>query len=239
MNNAATLCRKLWLAYITRKRYLELKRDFESHTEAIITIQKYGRGFLVRLRLWREAVQAQEELWAAVEIQRIWRGKLGRLYADFVYEGVWVRETAASKIQTHIRGWMARVRVNRKKRQLARKEFESARKRYKSAQKIQALLRGVHVRKFTSAWRMSVVASIVTIQKMWRGHSLRCNMWEQVIHQKATAIQSLTRGHLVRVRMVRVLKMVLRLQRGYRSFKARPAAKRRHLKLHMQKRKEC
>merc|ERR550537_625251 len=99
MNNAATLCRKLWLAYITRKRYLELKRDFESHTEAIIAIQKYGRGFLVRLRLWREAVQAQEELWAAVEIQRIWRGRLGRLYSEYVYEGMWLQNMMAATLQ--------------------------------------------------------------------------------------------------------------------------------------------
>jgi len=239
MNHAATFVRKLWLAFITRKRYLDLKRDFESHIEAIVNIQKYARGFLVRLRLWREAVQAQEELWASIEIQRAWRGRLGRLHWEYVYEGMWVREVAAAKIQRNLRGWMSRVRVNKKKRQLARKEFEGARKRYKSAQKIQALLRGVHVRKFTSAWRMSVIASIVTIQKMWRGHSLRCNMWEQVIHQKATAIQSLTRGHLVRVRMERLQKNVLRLQRGYRSFKARPAAKRRHLLLRQQKRKEC
>merc|ERR1719235_2704273 len=124
---------------------------------------------------------------------------------------------------------MARVRVNKKKRQLARKEFEGARKRYKSAQKIQALLRGVHVRKFTSAWRSSVIASIVTVQKMWRGHSLRCNLWEQVIHQKATAIQALIRGHLARVRMQRLVKNVLRLQKGYRNFQSRPAAKRRKL----------
>lgn len=239
MNNAATLCRKLWLAYITRKRYLELKRDFESHTEAIIAIQKYGRGFLVRLRLWREAVQAQEELWAAVEIQRIWRGKLGRCHADFVYEEVWIRETTAARLQQHIRGWMGRVRVNRKKRQLARQEFESARKRYKSAQKIQALLRGVHVRKFTSVWRMQVISSIVIIQKMWRGHCLRCNLWEQVLHMKATAIQALVRSYLTRVRMYKLMSNVLKLQRSYRAFKSRPASKRRQLQSRMQKRKEA
>merc|ERR1719446_1398025 len=132
---------------------------------------------------------------------------------------MWVKEVAAFKIQQNLRGWMSRVRVNKMKRQLARKEFEGARKRYKSAQKIQGLLRGVHVRKFTSAWRTSVISSIVTIQKMWRGHSLRCNMWEQVIHQKATAVQALIRGHLARVRMQRLIQNVLRLQRGYRNFK--------------------
>lgn len=237
MNRAATFVRKLWLCFSTRKRYLELKRDFESHIEAILTIQKYARGFLVRLRLWREAVQAQEELWAAVEIQRCWRGRLGRAHWDYVYEVLWVREVAAARIQCHVRGWMARVRVNRTKRQLARKEFEGARKRYKSAQKIQALLRGVHVRKFTSPWRYSVISAIIFIQKIWRGHSLRCNLWEQTIQQKATAIQALVRGTLVRIRLERLLKAVLRLQRGYRNFKARPAAKIRQLLRRWQKRK--
>jgi len=239
MNRAATFVRKLWLTYSTRKRYLDLKRDFESRIEAIVNIQKYARGFLVRLRLWREAVQAQEELWASMEIQRAWRGRVGRLQWEYIYEEMWVRQMAAHKIQRNIRGWMDRVIVTRKKRQIARKEFETARKRYKSAQKIQALLRGVHVRKFTSVWRLNVVSSIVVIQKMWRGHSLRCNMWEQVIQQKAMAIQALVRGHLARVRLERLQKKVLRLQRAYRTFRERPAAKRRHLQLHQQKRKEC
>merc|ERR1711959_195761 len=103
---------------------------------------------------------------------------------------------------------------NKTKRKLARKEFEAARKRYKSAQKIQALFRGVLVRKFTSVKRMQVIHSLVIIQKIWRGHSLRCNLWEQVIHQKATAIQALVRGHLVRVRMAKLQKQVLCMQKG-------------------------
>lgn len=239
MHKAATFLRKLWLAYITRKRYLDLRRDFESHLDAIITIQKFGRGFLVRLRLWREAVQAQEELWASIELQRLWRGRLGRLHWEYVYELHWIREMAAATIQRNIRGWMHRVRVNKTKRQIARKKFETARKRYKAAQKAQALLRGVLVRKYTTVWRMRIIYSIIFIQKIWRGHSLRCNMWEQVIHQKATAIQAAIRGYLTRARMRKVIKTALILQKAYRNFKARPAAKRRKLQLHQQKRKEC
>jgi hypothetical protein len=239
MNHAATFVRKLWLAFITRKRYLDLKRDFESHKDAIECIQKFARGFLVRLRLWREAVQAQEELWASIEIQRAWRGRLGRLHWECAFEGMWIQHISAEKLQRNIRGWMHRKRVNKNKRLIARKEFETARKRYKSAQKIQALLRGAYVRKFTNAKRMKVVGSLVTIQKMWKGHSLRCNMWEQVIHQKATAIQALIRGHLARVRMARLQKHVMCLQRCYRAFRKRPGMKRQQVYLHMQKRKNC
>merc|ERR1719465_117674 len=78
MNKAATFVRKLWLSHITRKRYLELKREFGMHADSIKVIQRYTRGFLVRLRMWREAIRAEEELWAVVEVQRVFRGFIGR-----------------------------------------------------------------------------------------------------------------------------------------------------------------
>ena len=52
----------------------------------IVTIQRYARGFLVRLRMWREAIRAEEELWAVLEIQRVWRGYHGRVRWEDAYE---------------------------------------------------------------------------------------------------------------------------------------------------------
>merc|ERR1719236_392577 len=89
MNKSATFVRKLWLAHITRKRYLGLKKEFNSHIDSIVTMQRYVRGFLVRLRMWREAIRAEEELWAVVEIQRVWRGLVGRIRHEAKYKDMW------------------------------------------------------------------------------------------------------------------------------------------------------
>merc|ERR1719262_771763 len=98
MHNAATFVRKLWLAHITRKRYLELKQEFNTHIGSIVVMQRYVRGFLVRLRMWREAIRAEEELWSVVEIQRVWRGYLGRIRWESKYEHLWAKEVAAHKM---------------------------------------------------------------------------------------------------------------------------------------------
>merc|ERR1719473_656409 len=89
MNEAATFVRKLWLSHVTRKRFLDLKKEFSSHIDSIIVMQRYVRGFLVRLRMWREAMRAEEELWAVVEIQRVWRGFLGRKRWEDKVEEMW------------------------------------------------------------------------------------------------------------------------------------------------------
>merc|ERR1719352_2089039 len=99
MNAAATFMRKMWLGSKTRKRYRELLNEFRTHESHIVTVQRYSRGFLVRLRMWREAIRAEEELWAALEIQRVWRGYLGRVRWENAYEVVYDREIAAMKIQ--------------------------------------------------------------------------------------------------------------------------------------------
>merc|ERR1719506_943844 len=119
MNKSATFVRKLWLAHITRKRYLELKQEFNTHIDSIITMQRYVRGFLVRLRMWREAIRAEEELWSVVEIQRVWRGYVGRIRWESKYEDMFKREMAAAMVQKLIRGWMHRHRVNKRKRNRA------------------------------------------------------------------------------------------------------------------------
>merc|ERR1719262_2042277 len=74
MDRAATLVRKLYLGHSTKRRYQALKREFEAHVDAIVTMQRYTRGFLVRFQMWRAAIRAEEQLYAATEVQRLWRG---------------------------------------------------------------------------------------------------------------------------------------------------------------------
>merc|ERR1719335_942648 len=126
---------------------------------------------------------------------------------------------AAHKMQNWIRGWLARVRVNKMQRKLARQEFDKARLRFRAAQKIQALIRGVLVRKVIRAWRERIIACVVTIQRIARGHSLRRKLWDQVLNQRATMISSLARGFLMRKRLFNLIAKVILIQRFYRHLK--------------------
>lgn len=226
MNKAATFVRKLWLSHITRKRYLELKREFVMHQDSINTMQRYTRGFLVRLRMWREAIRAEEELWAAVEIQRVWRGHLGRLAWEYRYEQIWSREVAALRLQRHLRGWLARTRVSRLRKKIARREFELARLRFNSAQKIQARARGILVRKVIGQWWDAIRRNVIAIQRVWRGHDLRRRMWKAVLNQRATMLNANARGFLVRLRRVRLTATIIMVQRALRRFLAQAKERR-------------
>lgn len=222
MNRAATFVRKMWLGSRTRKRYKGLVDEFRTHEGNIVTIQRYARGFLVRLRMWREAIRAEEELWAALEIQRIFRGYHGRVRWEAGYERVWHREMCAVTIQRHIRGWLARVRVTRNKRKIARSEFERARRRFRAAQRIQALARGFFARKRVSARMRRVVGGAVCIQRIARGHALRARLWNQVVHLRATMLTANVRGFLVRNRRFHLIAKVIHIQRAVRTWQRQP-----------------
>jgi hypothetical protein len=219
MHKSATFVRKLWLAHSTRKKYLELKNEFYTHIDSIIIMQRYVRGFLVRLRMWREAIRAEEELWAVVEIQRVWRGFIGRIRHEAKYEEMWKKEMAVAKMQTLIRGWLSRVRVNKIQRKVARAEFDKARMRFRAAQRIQALIRGVLVRKVIRVWRERIIHCVVNIQRVARGHSLRRKLWNQVLHQRATMIASMARGYLTRKRLFNLIAKVIMIQKFFRHLK--------------------
>jgi tetratricopeptide (TPR) repeat protein len=216
MEAAATIIRKHWLRGLYRSRYLELRKEFFTHESSIITIQRYARGYVVRLKMWRDAIRTEEELWAAVEIQRCWRGYMGRLRWELAYEAVWSREAAAHRIQRYVRGWLARTRVMRLRKRLARAEFMKARLRFKAAQRIQACCRGYMAYKRTLLFRRKRIDAIVRVQKVWRGHLLRRFLWQQVTARRIVQIQAFGRGFLVRNRRFVLMAKVIMIQRKYR-----------------------
>eukprot|EP00747_Dinoflagellata_sp_TGD_P164355 gnl/TRDRNA2_/TRDRNA2_184176_c0_seq1.p1 gnl/TRDRNA2_/TRDRNA2_184176_c0~~gnl/TRDRNA2_/TRDRNA2_184176_c0_seq1.p1 ORF type:complete len:957 (-),score=221.98 gnl/TRDRNA2_/TRDRNA2_184176_c0_seq1:192-2993(-) len=222
LHKAATLVRKMWLGHMTRRRYQQLHEEFKRHEHKVVVIQRFARGFIVRMRMWREAIRAEEELWACIEIQRIWRGYRGRVKWEAKFEEVWCREKAAATIQRWIRGWVARCKVNRWRRKIARAEFERARKRFRAAQRIQALARGVAVRQITNARRRRKKEAATKIQKIARGHALRKRLWCQVIELRATMIQAWMRGFLVRNRRFNMIAAVICIQRYYRRWLRKP-----------------
>merc|ERR1712057_140828 len=150
------------------------------------------------------------------------------------------KEMAAAKMQIWIRGWLARTRVNKMQRKVARQEFDKARLRYKSAQRIQALIRGVLVRKVIRAWRERIITCVVHIQRVARGHSLRRKLWDQVLSQRATMISSMVRGYLTRKRLFRLIAQIILIQKFVRHLKRweTKKTKERRLKL-AQRRKEA
>jgi hypothetical protein len=238
MNKAATFMRKMWLGAKTRKRYAGLVKEFHAHEAHIVTIQRFGRGFLVRLRMWREAIRAEEELWAALEMQRMWRGYKGRARWEEAYEKVWRQEMSAVLIQRHLRGWLARTRVTRTRRKIARAEFDRARRRFRAAQKIQALGRAVIARRVVAARTQRVVGAAVAIQRIARGHALRIRLWNQVIELRATMITANVRGFLVRNRRFRLIAKVICIQRFYIRWLSKPQAFRAEAFAEMRNRKE-
>jgi len=216
MNRAATVVRKYWLRAMNRRWYLELKAEFKEHESSIITVQRYTRGYLVRMRMWRDAIQAEERLWGAVEIQRCWRGYLGRLRWELEYESVWSREEASRTIQRFVRGWLGRTRALRLRKRIARYEFEQARRRFKAAQKIQAAVRGRQARQRINARRRHLHQAATEIQRVYRGHLYRRKLWEKVVSTRIVQIQAASRGFLVRNRRFRLIAQVILIQRHYR-----------------------
>jgi len=238
MAKAATLIGKMWRGYNARKRYKITLQDFLRHEQHVVTIQRYARGFLVRIRMWREAVRTEEQLWGALEIQRVWRGYLGRVRWENALEKVWKAETSAALIQRTMRGWLARSRVGRLRRKIARGEFERARLRFKSAQKLQALVRGVLVRtRFQRRLKRSRDAALV-IQRIHRGHSVRKRLWAEVLEMRALVIQARARGFLVRNRRFHLIAKVIHIQRAYRKWLKKPKDFRAARFEHMQVRKQ-
>lgn len=238
MERAADFLRKVWLGMKTRKQYLALQTEYSTQEANIITIQRYMRGCLCRLRMWRDALRTEEELWAAVEIQRWLRGCHGRALWENKYEHMWRRELSAALMQRNIRGWVARVRVRRITRKIAREEFVRSRERFRAAQMMQALARGVLVRSAFSARHKRWARAATSIQKIQRGRALRARLWSQVVDQRATTITAIGRGFLVRNRRFQLIAKVVCIQREYRLWLLRHPGDRAEHHRHMVTRKE-
>lgn len=214
--SAATVIRKHWLRYRCQKRYRHLKKEFLHHVPAIIQIQRHARGFLTRLRIWRDALRHEQEFWASVECQRCWRGFLGRKKFKNEYAAVHNRANTAIRLQGFIRGWLARTRIHRKRKAIARAEFQKARKRFKAAQKIQAVARGVQCRSRQSVLIRKMLEATTKIQTVYRGHTTRTRLWQQLVRRRVIRIQAVARGFLVRHRRHNMLTKLICIQTFYR-----------------------
>jgi len=226
MEAAATFLRKMWLGVQTRNQYLKLKRDFERAEKKIVIIQRYTRGCMCRIRLWRDAVEKEEKTWAAIEIQRRWRGYRGRVHWEATMENIWRREMAAALLQRNLRGWVARAKIARRKRKAAREEFEKARRRFFAAQCIQKRIRGILARRMVHYRLARVNHAAAKIQSVHRGGMVRSMLWDQVRGQRAILAQAAARGFLVRRRMRKLKQKVIFIQKIYRHWRSLPKMRR-------------
>lgn len=165
----------------------------------------------------------EEEVWAAVFIQCLWRGYQGRVRWENEYEDIWRHEVSACVIQRNVRGWLARLRTTRTKKRIARAEFERARNRFRAALRIQSLARAVAVRKVVTAKRQRTAHAATQIQRIARGRALRARLWMQIVVHKTIVLQAAARRFLVRNRRSHLIEKVIHIQRMLRYWRRRPS----------------
>mmetsp|Transcript_27941 Transcript_27941/g.61602 ORF Transcript_27941/g.61602 Transcript_27941/m.61602 type:complete len:207 (+) Transcript_27941:3-623(+) len=111
------------------------------------------------------------------------------------------------------------MRVLRTRRRIARLEYDRAHMRYVAAQRIQSWARGVQVRHILGTRKVQVARAVYSIQKAWRGFSLRRGLWQKVLNARATTIQATARAFLVRRRLRRVVLSAILIQVSYKNFR--------------------
>ncbi|XP_050106975.1 uncharacterized protein LOC126586238 isoform X4 [Malus sylvestris] len=204
--------------------------------KAAIVIQRYIRGWLARLRyihgvdlvhkssnLCQESVARDLQVRAAVKIQLAWKN------FSFCHSLLY-QLSAATKIQSHFRGWLVRRRSHIKRQAIIKiqsvyrmsrcwKAYQQYKIAAGSATVIQSYIRGCFARKGAENHRLLIVA----IQRYFRGWLIRSQfscqrqaaikiqsairglIWRQSFHrhrQAAVEIQRIVRGQISRNRLL-------------------------------------
>jgi len=195
----------------------ELKRSFKAHQGAIVVIQRFARGFLVRLRLVKGRTSLLERIEAATNIQKTWRGFRGCREYESWAEVVYSRPIAAARIQSCWRGFAVRLALRRQRAATARGMFEVARARFYAAQRIQAVARGGQVRHRLRSRKAAVAHSVVLIQRAFRRYLTWKVVWYKAREKQAVVIQKQARRMLVQQRLKHVHQHAAIVQVSYRA----------------------
>jgi len=217
MHWAATTIRKQYLMVVEVRRLHELKRRFKADEGAIVVIQRFARGFLVRLRLVKGRTSLLARIEAATNIQKTWRGFLGCRKYESRAEVFYSRPIAAARIQRYWRGSVVRRALRRRRAATARGMFEVARARFYAAQRIQAVARGGQVRHRLRSRKAAVFHRVVLIQRAFRLYLTRKVFWYRARDKQAVVIQRQARRLLVQRRLQQVHQYAAIVQVSYRA----------------------
>ncbi|XP_048446893.1 LOW QUALITY PROTEIN: abnormal spindle-like microcephaly-associated protein homolog [Pyrus x bretschneideri] len=192
--------------------------------KAAIVVQRYIRGWLARLRyihgvtlvdkscnLCEESVARDLQVRAAIKIQFAWKN-------FSVCHSLLYQHSAATKIQSHFRGWLLRRRFHINRQAIIKiqsvyrmSKCWKAYQQYKiaavSATVIQSYIRGCFARKGAENHRLLIVA----IQRYFRGWLIRSQFSCQ--RQAAVKIQSAIRGLIWRQSFHRHRQAAVEIQR--------------------------
>lgn len=194
------------------------------------TIQRYFRGYLGRLRALslheRKTYQSMYE--STIILQTLFRGKI-HLWRYQLHKRKKQFERCTRFTQRHARGFLGRIRV---------KQIRKERAQHLAAIKIQALIRGVLVRKVAESIHINHLKdlSATIIQALMRGCIARNNAAKRALamlqDKCAVRIQTRMRGFLVRSNIDRkraqlgkhragLMRAATQIQAAYRGYRAR------------------
>jgi CheY-like chemotaxis protein len=166
-----------------RWRVIRNRRRLQRIEACCVVIQRAWRSYLART-----AVRRIVEHRAALDVQRFWRGVMGRAYATEVRRIVF----AARHIQRVFRGH--RVRLVARRMRVERT----------AAVDIQRTWKGHAVRKFVRALRLRFRAAAIKIQASWRRFlALKELVRRRIERLAAVTIQRVARGFLARKKAAR------------------------------------
>eukprot|EP00818_Percolomonas_sp_WS_P004380 CAMPEP_0117443846 /NCGR_PEP_ID=MMETSP0759-20121206/4920_1 /TAXON_ID=63605 /ORGANISM="Percolomonas cosmopolitus, Strain WS" /LENGTH=2244 /DNA_ID=CAMNT_0005235863 /DNA_START=115 /DNA_END=6846 /DNA_ORIENTATION=- len=168
---SATYIQSHWRSHIARKEYRQMHTQMHS---AAILIQREARVLLAQRFL--------EKTRAAIQIQRVVRGKIGRKYARARHDEM-AMEQSALKIQTVVRQFLAKLfvekwcaskiiqrayRVHRAKTRIQRMRKENEDfaivQRHTAATQIQRMVRGYHARHVVKDYKQRANRASLIVQ---------------------------------------------------------------------------
>ena len=97
------------------KSTLEVRHEHEHEEWGHLTLQRYAKGFVTRLRVRQRKAQLLRETWAAVILQKKYRGRIGRRRFDHLSRVHAWRTANSIVLQSAIRRSLAIVFVKRRR----------------------------------------------------------------------------------------------------------------------------
>jgi len=89
------------------KSTLEVRHEHEHEEWGNLTLQRYAKGFVTRLRVRQKREQMKREMWAALCLQKRYRGRIGRRRFDHLSRVKLWEDACATVVQAAVRRALA------------------------------------------------------------------------------------------------------------------------------------